>query len=522
MEYVNLNRSELIQLSLKNENALLSNNGALCVNTGKHTGRAANDKFIVLDNQTKDKVDWTENNSFDQDSFNKLYGRVLAYLQDKDTYIQYLYAGTEVKLPFKLTTTSPRHAAFSTNMFYSLNNDKVQFELIHVPDFKSIPEIDNTNSEAFVILNFSKKIILIGGTGYSGEIKKSIFTAMNFILPQLGILPMHASVNENITDGNIVVRDLKNSCVFFGLSGTGKTTLSSDENRILIGDDECGWSDRGLFNFENGCYAKTIRLSKNNEPQIWDAINKFGSILENVKLNENREVDFNSNELTENTRGSYRLEDISNHSKTRRTDHPTSVVMLTYDSFGVLPPVSKLSVEQAGYYFMNGFTSRVAGTESGVTEPTAVFSACFGAPFLPMPALKYTQMFMDKVRKHGVDVYLVNTGLVGGPYGVGKRISIEKTRQIITAIIDGTLIFSEYSNNNPFKLNIPCLMDEPKVGAFNPISNEFIKHLGILNPVDMWDNKQEYYKQANLLIEKFRENFSKYKNVPEEIINAAL
>lgn len=503
-EHINLSRSELIELSLKKENTWLSSEGALCAFTGKHKGRAANDKFIVFDDKTKDCVNWKSNKSFSKENFNKLHDRIVAYLQDKDVYAQYLFAGTEIKLPFKLVTTSPRHAAFSTNMFYEFDNHNVQFEILHVPDFEADPKIDNTNSEAFIIISFSERKILIGGTSYSGEIKKAVFTAMNFILPQIGVLPMHASVNEE--------KDQDNSCIFFGLSGTGKTTLSADPNRILIGDDEHGWSLKGLFNFENGCYAKTIKLNKADEPQIWKAINKFGSILENVSPVGNGELDFNSDQFGENTRGSYRLSAIENSSKTRTTGHPKNVIMLTYDSFGVLPLVSKLSIEQSCAYFINGFTSKVAGTESGVTKPVATFSACFGEPFLPLSPAVYTSMLIKKLRKHNVNVFLVNTGLVGGPYGVGKRVSITKTRKIISAILNGTLSCCEYSNDNPFNLNVPCLMDENEYVAFNPAPNEFIKEIGCLNPIDTWEDKEAYYAQANMLIKKFKENFAKYED----------
>lgn len=503
MENYNLSRSELISHSLKKEETWLSKDGALCTYTGKYTGRAAKDKFIVIDSQTINSIDWNSHFSFEKEWFDKLYGRVLAYLQGQETYIQTLIAGINTKLMFKLTTTSPKAAAFSLNMFYSSNNINNQFEILHVPDFKANAEFDHTNSEAFIVINFSKRIVLIGGTHYAGEIKKAVFTVMNFILPQLNVLPMHASANEDLQGDN--------SCVFFGLSGTGKTTLSSDENRVLIGDDEIGWDDTGLFNFENGCYAKTLNLSQKDEPQIWDAVNKFGTVLENVDTINgfNDVLNFNSNKFTENSRASYLLSNITNSSKTRKGKHPKNIIMLAYDAFGVLPPVSKLSFEEAYYFFISGYTAKISGTEAGIKEPVAAFSTCFGAPFMPLSPLRYASLFYDKIKKYNCNVYLINTGLQGGEYGEGHRISIRNTRRIIHSILTGDINQSYFSrNDNIFKLNIPSSIQR---------TDDLIT-----NPKNSWLNKDSYDIKAQKLIDDFRLNFSKYKNIPNEVMSISL
>jgi phosphoenolpyruvate carboxykinase (ATP) len=488
--YFYLTEPELIEKIIFNGEAHLTRDGALVVDTGEFKGRAANDKFIVLDETTANTVDWKCNKSFSPEDFDRLYGKVKAYLQGRDKFEDRFYAGTNSQLRFHFETTSAWHTLFAKTMFYPSDKSILpSWTLIHAPHFYADKVSDKTNSSAFIILNFTKKTILIGGTEYAGEIKKSIFTVMNYLLPEQGILPMHASVNET-KDGR--------STIFFGLSGTGKTTLSADNKHILVGDDEHGWDENGLFNFEDGCYAKVINLSSKTEPEIWNAVNRYGTVLENVLLldNKSRVVDFTTGLGTENTRGAYKLNAIPNASKTRKARHPSNIIMLTCDAYGVLPPVARLSPEQAIYYFLSGYTAKVAGTEAGVTEPTATFSACFGAPFLPRSAIEYGNQLYSKINEHDVQVWLVNTGWTGGPYGVGKRIDLAQTRAIVNAIID-TPMEGAYLVDPNFGFTVP--KEIPGV----------IQTL--LNPRLTWKSKKDYDVAAKNLLEKFKDNFQNKK-----------
>lgn len=494
----------LIAESIKNRETNLSKDGAVLAYTGKYTGRAANDKFIVLDAYTSSTVDWDTNRAFSPEAFDKLQNKVEAYCQNlNQLYVQRLYAGVDVKLKFEITTTKAWHALFAKTMFSGLPDDEeTEWKLLHVPDFGADPAVDETASEAFIIINYTRKVVLIGGTHYAGEIKKSIFTVMNFLLPEQGILPMHASVN---------VGSNSDSAIFFGLSGTGKTTLSADPKRVLIGDDEHGWTNHCLFNFEDGCYAKVINLSKENEPEIWQATNSFGTVIENViYANGSGELDFNSNIYTENTRSAYKLNKIPNASPTKMANHPSNIIMLTCDAYGILPPVSLLTANQAIYYFLSGYTAKVAGTEAGVKEPTATFSACFGAPFLPRHPTEYADLLLKKINRHGVKVWLVNTGWIGGPYGVGKRISLPKTRMIINSILDGSL-YKSLIHGSPTNQDI-CYRD-PKFGFVVPTESWI--------PQNVWGDNDLYQTKAQELVNKFKNNFKKYSShVSPEIADA--
>lgn len=498
-ELVNSAAPYLIMESLKNRETNLSKDGAVLAYTGKYTGRAANDKFIVLDATTSSAVDWDTNRAFSPEAFDKLQSKVESYCQNvSHLYVQRLYAGVDVKVKFEITTTKAWHALFAKTMFCDLSDEEdTEWKLLHAPDFNADPTVDETASEAFIIINYTKKVVLIGGTHYAGEIKKSIFTVMNFILPDLGILPMHASVNFGY-EGD--------SAIFFGLSGTGKTTLSADPARILVGDDEHGWTNSGLFNFEDGCYAKVINLSKENEPEIWQATNSFGAVLENViYLNGQGELDFNSNIYTENTRAAYKLNKIPNASTTRTTGHPNNIIMLTCDAYGILPPVALLTPEQAIYYFLSGYTAKIAGTEAGVKEPTATFSTCFGAPFLPRHPTEYANLLLNKIQKHQTNVWLVNTGWVGGPYGVGKRISLPVTRGIINTILRGKVSRTYFYHDDITKLEYNT---DPNFGFAVPIKN-------------VWADDDLYQLKAQDLVSKFKNNFKKYAlHVSPEILNA--
>jgi phosphoenolpyruvate carboxykinase (ATP) len=492
-ELVNTSAPYLIVESLKNRETNLSKDGAVMAYTGEYTGRAANDKFIVADLLTADTVDWTANKPFTPEAFDKLQAKVESYFQEvKPLYVQRLYAGVDFKATFEVTTTTAWHALFAKTMFYDLPDDEdTEWKLLHAPDFHADPDVDGTNSKAFIILNYSKKVVLIGGTHYAGEIKKSVFTILNFTLPSWGILPMHSSVNVGRDGG---------SAVFFGLSGTGKTTLSADPNRILVGDDEHGWNDNGVFNFEDGCYAKAINLSKENEPEIWQATNSFGSVLENViYLNDKCEIDFSSNIYTENTRAAYKLNKIPNASVTRKAPHPNNIIMLTCDAYGILPPVSLLTANQAVYYFLSGYTAKVAGTEAGVKEPTATFSTCFGAPFLPRHPTKYASLFLKKIQRHDVKVWLVNTGWIGGPYGVGNRISLLKTRAIVSSILDGTL-YKSLISGSPTNMNISYV--DSTFGFVVPTESWI--------PTNDWEDKTLFETKTQELVNKFKNNFKKY------------
>ena len=498
--YYNLSVAGLVEQSLRRGETHMASNGAIVGATGKRTGRSPKDKFIVKDALTADKVNWGSNQEFTSEKFDALYNRVLDFLSGKDIFVQQLFAGAdpEYRLPVQIVTQYAWHNLFVKQLFVrpsaeELKTHEAQFTVIDAAEFQADPMRDGTKSEAFIITDFTRKVILIGGTKYAGEMKKSIFGVMNFILPQKGVFPMHCSAN--IGKDNV-------SALFFGLSGTGKTTLSADPDRGLIGDDEHGWSANGVFNFEGGCYAKCIKLSQENEPQIWNAV-RFGTVLENVVLDpETRVPDYNDQSKTENTRAAYPVEYIDNSVIPGIGGHPKNVVFLTADAFGVLPPISKLTPEQAMYHFLSGYTAKLAGTETGVTEPQPNFSTCFGSPFLPLPPKVYAKMLGERLKQHGAQCWLVNTGWSGGGYGIGKRMSLPYTRAMVRAAVDGRLLKTDYEVEKAFGLSIPKSC--PDVPA------------ELLNPRNVWADKAAYDKQAAALSEKFAANIAKF-DVPENI-----
>lgn len=480
----NLGTAQLVEYSLSQQEGILASGGALVVRTGQHTGRSPKDKFVVRDSHTEDKIWWgSVNQPFEPNRFNALYRRVLAYLQDKRLFVQDCFVGADerYRIPIRVITQYAWHNLFARQLFVrpdwtQTHEHKPEFVVISAAGFQADPEIDGTRSEACIVVDFTQRVILIGGTGYAGEIKKSIFTIMNYLLPQQGVLSMHCAAN--VGDGGDVA-------LFFGLSGTGKTSLSADPERHLIGDDEHGWSDDGIFNFEGGCYAKCIRLSRENEPQIWNAI-RFGAVVENVVVDmQTRLLDFDDDSITENTRAAYPLAFIDNAVIPSVAGHPKNIFFLTCDAFGVLPPISRLTEEQAMEQFLLGYTAKVAGTERGITEPEATFSTCFGAPFLPLPPKVYANLLGERLRKHKAQVWLVNTGWTGGPYGVGSRISIPYTRAMVRAAIRGELDNVEYRLDPIFGLHVP------KVCPGVPSE--------ILDPRQTWQNKEAYNEQAHKL-----------------------
>ncbi|MFC1475021.1 phosphoenolpyruvate carboxykinase [Candidatus Zixiibacteriota bacterium] len=503
----NHNTPMLYEEIIRKNEGCMAHLGPIVVRTGLHTGRAAKDKFIVEETDSRDKVWWGKvNKSFSTENFKLIFRRLQAYLQGRDLYVQDCTAGYDPKyrLPVRIITETAWHNLFARNMFIQakwedLENHVPKFTVLHVPNFQAIPEIDGTNSEAFILLNLSQKIVLIGGTSYAGEIKKSIFTVLNYLLPQENVLSMHCSANVGEND---------DVALFFGLSGTGKTTLSADPNRRLIGDDEHGWSADGVFNFEGGCYAKVINLSSESEPEIYATTRRFGTILENVGIDSvTRRLDLDDSSLTENTRAAYPLRHIPNMLRESMAGHPNNVFMLTADAFGVLPPISKLTPEQAMYHFISGYTAKVAGTEAGVTEPEATFSACFGAPFMVLHPSKYATLLAEKIRKHKVNCWLVNTGWSGGPYGVGERMKIKHTRAMLNAAINGSLNDVTYEVNPVFGLKVPTSCPD--------IPGE------ILNPKNTWSDKEAYDKKAEHLANLFVENFKQFEDqAPEEVIAA--
>lgn len=501
---VQLSVPELVEKATSRGEATLTVDGALRAETGKYTGRSPKDKYTVEEESTKDKIDWGKvNQPISSEIFDKLYVKVVNYLKEKDElYVFNGYAGADKssRLGIKVVNEYAWHNLFCHQLFIrptaeELASHVTDFTIVAAPTFKADPAVDGTNSETFIITSFEKKIILIGGTEYAGEMKKSIFGIMNYLLPEQGIFSMHCSANVG-EEGDVAL--------FFGLSGTGKTTLSADANRKLIGDDEHGWSDNGVFNIEGGCYAKTINLSAEKEPEIYNAI-RFGSVLENVVVDsESRIPDYDDGSLTENTRAAYPIHYIDNIVTPSVAGHPKTIIFLTADAFGVLPPISKLTKEQAMYHFLSGFTSKLAGTERGVTEPEPVFSTCFGSPFLPLPATRYAEMLGQKIDEYGSQVFLVNTGWTGGEYGVGSRMKLSYTRTMVRAAIDGKLNDVETTQDTVFGLNIPV--------AVEGVPTE------VLNPRDAWADKAAYDKKATELAEMFNTNFKKFANVAEDIV----
>ncbi|CAB1251871.1 phosphoenolpyruvate carboxykinase (ATP) [Clostridium sp. MT-14] len=502
--YRNLSPAQLVEFSIKRGEGLLSDKGALVINTGKYTGRSPKDRFIVKQKSIEDKINWGNSNlPVEEKVFDKLYEKVLDYLKGKDIFVFDGFVGAleEYSMPIKVICENASQALFSTNMFRRPSPDKLknfqpEFNVIAAPGFKGEGIKDGINSEAFILINFDRKIILIGGTHYCGEIKKSVFSVMNFLLPQKGVMPMHCSAN--------VGGDGKTS-LFFGLSGTGKTTLSADGQRKLIGDDEHGWCDKGVFNFEGGCYAKTIRLDRQKEHEIYEAI-KFGTVLENVVTDEYRVPDYNDNRYTENTRAAYPVEYIDNIEESGVGGNPQTVIFLTADAYGVMPPISKLSKEAAMYHFMSGYTSKVSGTERGITDPETTFSACFGEPFMLMNPIVYAKLLGEKIDKYDAEVYLVNTGWIGGGYGVGNRIDLPYTRAMVRAALEGKLRNVNFIEHPVFKVMMPTQC--PGVPD------------KILNPRNMWEDKKAYDSKAQELSVKFYNNFKRFDGISQNIINA--
>lgn len=506
--YWNLSAEELVEHSIRKEMGVLSDTGAICVHTGKFTGRSPKDRFIVKDDYTADAVNWNGINiAFESEKFNQLENKILDYFNDKDVYIKdaAACAHEDYKLRIRLVAEYPWSAQFADNMFLRLPAEELaafspDWTILNAPGFEADPAVDGTRQGNFAIINFSKKMILIGGTGYTGEIKKGIFSVLNFILPfEHKVLSMHCSAN---------VGEHGDTAVFFGLSGTGKTTLSADPKRWLIGDDEHGWAADGVFNFEGGCYAKCIDLSEEKEPDIYRAI-KHRAILENIVFHENtRKPNYEDDSITENTRVSYPIEHIANALKPSRSGHPKNIFFLTCDAFGVLPPISKLTPAQAMYHFISGYTAKVAGTEAGVTEPEATFSNCFGAPFLPLHPTYYAEMLGDLMKEHNVNVWLVNTGWTSGAYGTGYRIKLAHTRAMIGAALDGTLDNVSYKKHETFGLSMPVSC--PNLPG------------DILDPKNTWKDTAAYDSKANQLAQLFVQNFKKFEAVATaEMLEAA-
>ncbi len=505
--YWNLTPAELVEHVIHNDQGVLADNGALVIDTGKFKGRAPKDRFIVKDDKTADSVDWNAiNKPIEPEVFDGLYNKVMAYLADKDLFVRdsYVCADPEYRLNIRVVNEYAWSNLFCYNLFMRPSKEEAlsqtpDWHVIAAPDFKADPATDGVPNPNFAFINFTKRIVLVGGTGYTGEMKKGIFGVLNYMLPHdKGVLSMHCSANVG-QDGD--------TAIFFGLSGTGKTTLSADPERRLIGDDEHGWTEKTVFNFEGGCYAKCIDLTEEKEPQIYHAI-KFGSLVENTMFHEDtRSIDFEDSTKTENTRVGYPIEYIDNIQPNCIGDVPKNIFFLTCDAFGVLPPISKLTPGQAMYHFISGYTAKVAGTEAGITEPQTAFSACFGAPFMPLHPTKYAEMLGEKMRKQDVNIWLVNTGWFGGGYGVGKRMKLSHTRAMITAALKGELDNVEYKNHAVFGLATPLSCPN--------VPDE------VLDPVGTWDNADAYYDKANHLAQQFIDNFKKFESQANEEIMAA-
>ena len=503
----NLGAPALYEEALRRGEGLLAEGGPLVVRTGHHTGRSPNDRFIVDEPQHRDDIWWSAvNQPISEAHFDGLNQRMLAHLEGRDVFVRDCFAGADPKfrLAVRVITESAWHSLFAANMFLQpkpdeLRNFKPEFTIIQAPRCHAVPEQDGTNSEVFILLNFPKRLVLIGGSSYAGEIKKSVFTILNYLLPAQGVLPMHCSAN---------LGDKGDAAVFFGLSGTGKTTLSAEGTRALIGDDEHGWSESGVFNFEGGCYAKVIRLSAEAEPEIYATTGRFGTILENVVVDaDDRVLDLDDGSLTENTRASYPLSFIPNVSETGVAGHPKNIVMLTADAFGVLPPISRLSPDQAMYHFLSGYTARVAGTEKGVDEPEATFSTCFGAPFMPRHPTVYAKMLGERIARHATACWLVNTGWTGGAFGVGSRMKIAYTRAMVRAALDGRLTEVATAPHPNFGVLVPEAC--PDVPA------------EVLNPRNTWADAKAYDVTARKLAGMFEENFRQFEGQVDEKVKAA-
>ena len=490
----NLSTAALYEEAVRREEGLIAAEGPLVCRTGQHTGRSPNDKFVVHEPSTEREIAWGKvNRPMQPAQFDTLHRDLLSSLSGKEVFVQDVYAGADPRhrLPIRIITEMAWHSLFARNLFIVDDGAAAHvpgFTVIDSPRFQADPSRHGTNGDVVIALNFAKKLVLIGGTTYAGEIKKSVFSILNYLLPLQGILSMHCSANIGAT-GDVAL--------FFGLSGTGKTTLSSDPERMLIGDDEHGWSERGVFNFEGGCYAKTIRLSADAEPQIFATTRRFGTVLENVAIDpDTRLLDLDDDRFTENTRAAYPITFIDNAVPSGQGGHPENVVMLTADAFGVLPPIARLTPEGAMYHFLSGYTAKVAGTEKGVTEPKATFSTCFGAPFLPLAPGRYARMLGERIARHKARVWLVNTGWTGGPYGTGRRMKITYTRAMIRAALSGLLDRVDYRRDARFNLDVPkSCPDVPS---------------DVLEPRSTWPNPVDYDRQAAKLAQMFAENFKTF------------
>ena len=511
LAYWNLATEALYEEAVFRGEGVTSLGGPFVAHTGKHTARSANDKFVVRHSDSENNIWWgTYNRPFASEKFDGLYERLLGYLQGRDVFVQDTYAGADeqYRLPVRFVTEHAWHSMFIRNMFLLPKSHEEykrfapEFTIIAAPGFQAIPSIDNTNSETFIVLNLERKLAIIGNTAYAGEMKKSVFTLLNYLLPLQGVLSMHCSANVSPDDPNDVA-------LFFGLSGTGKTTLSADPTRRLIGDDEHGWSDDGVFNFEGGCYAKVIGLSETAEPQIYATTRMFGTILENVPFDPiTRQIDLDDPSITENTRASYPLEFIANAVPEKRAGHPKNIILLTCDANGVMPPIARLNPNQALYQFISGYTAKVGGTEIGLgKEPAITFSACFGGPFMVHHPYKYAELLKRKIERYGVQCWLVNTGWVGGPYGVGKRISIRHTRALLNAALTGQLTDVNYTIDPVFGFEVPT--ECPGVPS------------EVLSPSSSWSDKNEYDRRYRDLAMRFKENFAKFADsTPQEVVEA--
>jgi len=503
---VNWREEALYEEAVRRGEGRVAKGGPLVVETGQHTGRSARDKFTVRDDATEDTVWWDFNASMTPDHFEALWDDFRAHMGGKELFVQELFGGADERhrLPVRVVNELAWHSLFIRHLLRrpsveELDGFAPEFTIINLPSFKADPDRHGTRSETVIAVNFAKKLVLIGGTSYAGETKKSVFTILNYLLPERRVMPMHCSVN---------VGEDNDPAVFFGLSGTGKTTLSADPKRKLIGDDEHGWSPDGLFNFEGGCYAKMIRLSPEAEPEIYATTKRWGTVLENVVMDPvTRELDLDDATLAENSRGAYPLHYIPNSCDKNVCGHPRNLVMLTCDAFGVMPPIAKLTPAQAMYHFLSGYTAKVAGTEKGVTEPSATFSTCFGAPFMPRHPAEYGALLRELIAEHGVDCWLVNTGWTGGAYGEGERMPIKATRALLNAALDGTLAGAEYRMDPVFGFAVPTHVEgvDPK----------------ILNPRDTWSDPEAYDAQAEKLADMFVANFEKFEEHVQPYVRAA-
>ena len=506
--HFNLSAPELYERAVARGEGVVAQNGPLVVLTGQHTGRSASDKFIVRDAASDNQVWWDNNKPMSPVCFDRLHQEMIAYAQGRELFVKDLFGGADAthRLPVRFVTEYAWHSLFVHQLLIrpsaeQLRNFTPEFTIIDLPSFQADPEVHGCESGTVIAVNFTEKVVLIGGTSYAGEMKKSVFTLLNYLLPPKRVMPMHCSAN--------VGKDGK-SAIFFGLSGTGKTTLSADASRTLIGDDEHGWGELGVFNFEGGCYAKVIRLSREAEPEIYSTTERFGTVLENVVMDlDTRKLDLDDARYTENTRAAYPIDFIPNASETGRAGHPRNVIMLTADAFGVLPPIAKLTPSQAMYHFLSGFTAKVAGTEKGLgSEPQPTFSTCFGAPFMPRHPSEYGNLLRDLIAEHQADCWLVNTGWTGGQFGTGKRMPIKATRALLAAALDGSLANVEMRIDPHFRFRVPVSV--PGVDS------------KILNPRDTWGDKLGYDEQARKLVSMFRENFKKFEaHVGADVLKAA-